>query len=132
MSARATSFWGWGFADKFPAEEALRAIGEQVSGLLGVAVGAPQKPPTVEGLTLPLARLEPSGALAAFSSSLPLDRASHTYGKAYRDLVRGFRGDFSKAPDFVARPRTEDEVRSVLDHCDSRKVAVIPYGGGTG
>ena len=34
----------------------------------------------------------------------PHDRASHAYGKAYRDIVRAFRGRFDHAPDVVAFP----------------------------
>ena len=131
MATRETSFWGWGWADKFPGEEALRSIGEQVSGLLGVDVGAPRPPPSPGSVVVPPPRVAPPAGLAPFSSAAPLERASHTYGKAYRDLVRGFRGDFSPAPDFVARPRTEDEIRAVLEHCDARRIAVVPFGGGT-
>jgi alkyldihydroxyacetonephosphate synthase len=59
------------------------------------------------------------------------DRAAHTYGKGYGDLVRGFHGDFSPAPDLVARPRSEDDVRSIMDWCGDHHVALIPFGGGT-
>ena len=131
MSERATSFWGWGWADKFPDPEALAAIGEQVAGLLGRAVGGPRPAPTIEQAVLPAARVDVPSALSAFCGASRLERASHTYGKAYRDLVRGFRGDFSSAPDLVARPRTESEVGRVLDYCDANQIAVIPYGGGT-
>jgi alkyldihydroxyacetonephosphate synthase len=31
-------------------------------------------------------------------------RAVHTYGRGYRDLVRGFAGDFAAAPDWVFQP----------------------------
>jgi alkyldihydroxyacetonephosphate synthase len=131
MSARETSFWGWGWADKFPDEGALAAIGEQVSGLLGHPVAAPRAQPTIDAAVLPKPRAEVPAALAGFCTASRLERASHTYGKAYRDLVRGFRGDFAAAPDLVARPRTEEEVRQVLEYCDAHQFAVIPFGGGT-
>ncbi len=52
-------------------------------------------------------------------------------GKAYRDVVRGFRGVFERTPDMVAFPRDDEDVRRVLEMCEERRLAVIPYGGGT-
>ena len=48
-----------------------------------------------------------------------------------RDVIRGFRGDFSPAPDLVATPSREQEIADVLDWASDAGVAVIPYGGGT-
>ncbi len=59
------------------------------------------------------------------------DRASHAYGKAYRDVVRGFRGRFDHAPDVVAFPGDEVEVQRVLEWCGDVGAAAIPFGGGT-
>src|SRR5262249_61610020 len=47
------------------------------------------------------------------------------------DLGRGFRGDFSCAPDVVARPRDEHEIEAVLDWCEKIGAVAIPFGGGT-
>ena len=47
------------------------------------------------------------------------------------DVVRGFRGVFEHAPDFVVRPRHEAEVEAVLEWCSGARVAAIPFGGGT-
>ena len=52
-------------------------------------------------------------------------------GKAYRDVVRGFRGRYERTPDMVARPRDEDDVRRVLEVCADKRLAAIPFGGGT-
>ena len=41
------------------------------------------------------------------------------------------RGEFPHPPDGVAFPASEDELRSVLDWCGERDVAVVPVGGGT-
>ncbi|UUT35689.1 FAD-binding oxidoreductase [Microbacterium elymi] len=35
------------------------------------------------------------------------------------------------APDAVARPRSHDEVAALLAVCDARRIAVVPFGGGT-
>ena len=66
----------------------------------------------------------------AFSTD-PYDRAAHTYGRSFRDLVRAFRRDYAHAPDLVAFPRGEDELVSVLDWCSEAGVAAIPFGGGS-
>src|SRR5207244_8004626 len=39
--------------------------------------------------------------------------------------------DFSSPPDAVAFPRSEDDVRALLDWCGEARAAAIPYGGGS-
>jgi alkyldihydroxyacetonephosphate synthase len=60
-----------------------------------------------------------------------VERAAHTYGKAYRDIVRAFRGRYDNPPDLVAFPRDEADVEQILAWAMDADVAVIPYGGGT-
>src|SRR5437762_2553031 len=88
-------------------------------------------PPRLEELRLPAPRLQPPAALAALVSDAPHDRAAHTYGKSFRDVVRALRREFSHAPDLVAFPRIEDDVRALLDWAATAGAAVIPYGGGS-
>ena len=90
-----------------------------------------EEPVPLEAVELPRARLEPPPALAEICSSETYERASHAYGKSYRDVVRGFRGRFDHAPDVVAFPRDAGEVEALLDWCADRGAAAIPYGGGT-
>ena len=45
-------------------------------------------PPELAALALRPPRIEPPGALADRCSTAPYDRAGHTYGKSFRDLVR--------------------------------------------
>jgi alkyldihydroxyacetonephosphate synthase len=59
------------------------------------------------------------------------ERVSRGLGKAYRDVVRGFRGEFSNPPDLVAFPRDESEIETVLSWCETAGAAVVPFGGGT-
>jgi len=61
----------------------------------------------------------------------PHVRAAHTYGKAYRDVIRALRGELAAAPDVVAFPETEDQVVDILDWAAGAGVAVIPFGGGS-
>jgi alkyldihydroxyacetonephosphate synthase len=59
------------------------------------------------------------------------ERVSRALGKAYRDVVRGFRGEFENPPDLVALPKDESEIEAVLSWCEAEGAAVIPFGGGT-
>jgi alkyldihydroxyacetonephosphate synthase len=88
-------------------------------------------PPRLEGLDLPALRVESRAALAEICTTDPYERALHTYGRAYRDVVRAFRGRFDNPSDVVARPRDERELEGVLEWCAEAGVAAIPFGGGT-
>ncbi|MER6470805.1 FAD-binding oxidoreductase [Streptomyces collinus] len=121
------SWWGWGTEDKALSDAECGALGELLPG----AADTPLPVPDVSALTLPKVRFEPPAALAALMSAAPRDRASHTYGKAFRDVVRALRGDLSAAPDQVVRPRSEQDVRDVLDWASGADVAVVPYGAGS-
>ncbi len=85
----------------------------------------------LEQVELPRSRLAAPASLAEFCSTELYDRASHSYGKAYRDVVRAFRGRFDHTPDVVAFPRDEAEVEAVIDWCADARAAAIPVGGGT-
>lgn len=128
MSDHTRSLWAWGYDQRLPDAEALRGL---VGGLLGVPVGPPQAPPILEGIVLPATPVEVPSSLASICSTGRGDRAMHTYGKSFRDQVRAFRGDFSVAPDVVARPRNEGDVGAVLAWAEAEGMAVIPFGGGT-
>jgi len=131
MATQERSFWAWGWADHFPNEAARSALAAQVGMLLGGAQLEPLPLPAIEAARLPTPRVAPPGDLAAIASTDPRDRMLHTYGRGYRDLVRGFRGDYSPAPDWIAHPASEDDVARVLAYGAAERVAVIPYGGGT-
>ena len=70
-------------------------------------------------------------ALAELLSDQPYERAAHSYGKSYRDIVRGARGEFPHPPDQVAFPRSEADLVRLLDWCAGQRLAAIPYGGGS-
>ncbi|HVH19403.1 MAG TPA: FAD-binding protein, partial [Myxococcota bacterium] len=123
-------FWGWGNEGDGPNEDQARGIAKTLGARFAVPVElAPE--PRLEDLALPKPRVAPPPALADRCSVDPHARASHTYGKSYRDIVRGARGDFAVAPDFVAFPRDEADVAALLYWCGERGVAAIPYGGGS-
>jgi len=88
-------------------------------------------PPTVDELELRPPRLAPPDTLASLCTGDPYERAAHTYGKSYRDVVRALRRDFSRPPDVVAFPSDESGLVAILDWCASIGAAAIPYGGGS-
>jgi alkyldihydroxyacetonephosphate synthase len=59
------------------------------------------------------------------------DRAFFSLGKAYKDLVRMRRGDIANATDAIVRPGDEQQVLGLLRFAARRRLAVIPFGGGT-
>ena len=128
---RQRSFWGWGYADRFPEEEARRELKDRIEGMLGFPERPLLDPPTLEDVSIPESRLTAPDSLSGVVSTATEDRIRHTYGRGYRDLVRGFHGDFSPAPDAVAEPETESEIAGILAWATENRVAVVPYGGGT-
>ncbi|WP_225993622.1 FAD-binding oxidoreductase [Actinomadura rudentiformis] len=58
-------------------------------------------------------------------------RVRHTRGKSTPDLLRIRSGETADAPDAVVLPGTHDEVLDVLRACAERRIAVVPFGGGT-
>src|SRR5919197_4549784 len=124
-------FWGWGREGTGPGPDEQRALAQALAARFGLREVTITPPPRLEELRLPAPRLVPPATLATLCSTTPLDRAGHTYGKSFRDVVRALRRDFAHPPDVVAFPRTEEDVRAVLDWCTEAKAAVIPYGGGS-
>ncbi|WP_116021015.1 FAD-binding oxidoreductase [Thermomonospora umbrina] len=58
-------------------------------------------------------------------------RIRHTRGKSTPDLLRIRAGETADAPDAVVLPGSHDEVLEVLRVCSERRIAVVPFGGGT-
>ena len=129
MTAR-RSFWAWGMVSDEPTPEQQRQTAERLSQRYGVSLEAVPAP-TVADLNLRPPRITAPASLADFCSTDTHDRASHNYGRNFRDRIRAFNGDFPNPPDIVAHPSTEQEVEAVLDWCSGSGYAAIPYGGGS-
>jgi alkyldihydroxyacetonephosphate synthase len=130
-TTRRRKHWGWGYEDEQPSPEEVRAAAQGIAQALGFGSPEPEEPVPIEAVELPAPRIEPPPELAEICSTETYDRASHAYGKAYRDIVRAFRGRFDHPPDVIAFPRDEPEVERLLEWCESAGAAAIPYGGGT-
>ncbi|MFC4022046.1 FAD-binding oxidoreductase [Micromonospora sp. GCM10011542] len=131
MGGKRRSWWGWGHVEDAVTGAEATALTDRVRTLLPDADLTEHVAPPVAELRLRPPRVDPPTSLARLCSTNPADRAAHTHGKAFRDVVRNLRGEVHDPPDLVVRPVTEQDVVDVLDWCAGRDIAVIPYGGGS-
>ncbi|HEX4668632.1 MAG TPA: FAD-binding oxidoreductase [Solirubrobacterales bacterium] len=108
----------------------MREAAEGIRGRFGFG-GEVEKPLPLEEVELRKPRLNAPERFGDLFSAGRYERVSHALGKAYRDVVRGFRGEFENPPDLVAFPRDESEIETVLSWAEAEGAAVIPFGGGT-
>ena len=127
---RRRKHWGWGYEDQQPSRAELSEAARGIRENLGFG-GEIAEPVPAEQVELPDARLGAPDALSEIFSDERHERLCHALGAAYRDVVRGFRGEFPHPPDLVAHPGDETELEAVLSFCEESGAAAIPYGGGT-
>lgn len=121
------SWWGWGTADQAVSDAECVRLAGQLPGL----PDTPLPVPDPADLDLPKPRTQPPAPLAPLCSTSPADRASHAYGKAYRDVVRALHRELPNPPDVVAYPHDERDIASLIDWATDAGIAVVPYGGGS-
>jgi alkyldihydroxyacetonephosphate synthase len=125
------SFWGWGYEEEALGADERRGLGAMLSARIEMGGVRPLSPPSIDAIELAEPCLRVPAALAGIVRMDKRERAAHTYGKAYRDVVRGLAGDFGAAPDGVAYPESEADLSRLLEFCSDAGVAAIPYGGGS-
>ena len=62
----------------------------------------------------------------------PVDLARHSHDQTAGSLLAERRGDVTRPPLCVVRPRTTEQVRAVIAWANDTKTPVVPYGGGSG
>ncbi len=127
---RQRSFWAWGYEDRFPSVETREALAKRIGAVFGKTPEL-RALPEEDALELPKPRFHPPVELRSLGSTDPRDRALHTRGRGYPDLVRGFAGDFTTAPDWVFYPTNEEQLLGLFRFCETESIAVVPFGGGT-
>ncbi len=130
-------WWGWGEEGKSFALPEPERFWEFVRNRLG-GTGAGERIESLERIGLRPSRLGPKVLEAlgrpAGKAGLSIDdpqRAVHSLGKGYRDLVRIRRGEVPNPTDAVVYPEGGEQVAAILAEAAERGVAVIPFGGGT-
>jgi alkyldihydroxyacetonephosphate synthase len=128
------SWRGWGDPTQAaPLPESLRRL---LHDALGVDQGRPA--PAAPQVQLSPARLDRRVALELAgivgADGVHADdetRLRHARGRSTPDLL-ALRGTGPiAAPDLVLAPDSHDQVMTVLERCSARRVAVVPFGGGT-
>ncbi len=130
MTGRRLKHWGWGYEDQAPSRDELVEAAAGIRERLGFG-GEPEEPVALEDVELRAPRLKAPAALGDLFTDDHYERTVHALGKAYRDVVRGFRGEFENPPDLVAYPKDESEIEVVLEWAEAEGAAVVPFGGGT-
>jgi len=127
---RRLKHWGWGYEDQAPSEKELREAAAGIGERFGFG-GEPEEPVALDEVELRGSRLKAPKGLGDLFTGEKYERVLHSLGKAYRDVVRGFRGEFENPPDLVAYPRDESEIEAVLSWAEAEGAVVVPFGGGT-
>ncbi len=122
---------GWGYEEESLTADENRDLEAFWGPHLGVDGFEATPFVTLDEIDLRAPRVTPPASLAALCTDDRRERVVHTYGCSFRDNVRAFARDFSNPPDWVAYPKTEDDVRALLDWCAGAGIAAVPYGGGT-
>jgi alkyldihydroxyacetonephosphate synthase len=130
MAERRLKHWGWGYEDQAPSAVELEQAAAGIRERFGFG-GEPKRPVPLDAVELRASRLKVPSAFGDLFSDDRYERIAHALGKAYRDVVRGFRGEFENPPDLVAFPKDESEIEAVLSWSEAEGAAVVPFGGGT-
>jgi alkyldihydroxyacetonephosphate synthase len=131
MAERRRKFYGWGYEDQGPNEEQKKHMAERMAKRFDLGELKIEPAPTEAELNLRAPRIQPPDGLAEICSTRTHDRAAHSYGRDFTDVVRAYRREFPNPFDFVAYPRNEEDIARLLEWCSDSRVAASPYGGGS-
>ncbi|MFK7984127.1 MAG: FAD-binding oxidoreductase [Saprospiraceae bacterium] len=125
------SYWGWGWANFPLPNQLLNQYKTTLGQLFQIKEFEQVTPVPIADLQLRAPRFTLPKHLASICSNSNFDRASHTYGKAFRDIWRGVRGIFPNPPDYVSFPRTEADIIALMEFATANDISLIPFGGGS-
>jgi alkyldihydroxyacetonephosphate synthase len=64
-------------------------------------------------------------------SDTDFERARHSLGRYYLEILEAKKGIFKNTPDLVLMPKTEKHLLQILEICKKNNIPVIPFGGNT-
>ncbi|MER5635424.1 FAD-binding oxidoreductase [Kitasatospora sp. NPDC002227] len=118
-----------------------KPLPDDIKGLLSAALGVSASDtagPTAEEVLLRPSALSPDDLAAITAivgdghlSTADADRLPRSGGKSTPDLLRRKSREPQDAPDAVVLPGSEEEIAALLALCAERRIAVVPFGGGT-
>lgn len=129
-------WWGWGTDghDKPITEASEKLLAREI----GMDLSANNPPRTLQDVSIPASRLSEDDVRAlgeiVGDGNVAVDhdtRVEHAVGRSYPDLARLRAGKLDVAPDAVVLPQTEKHIEELFALCAERKIAVVPFGGGT-
>ena len=125
------NYWGWGYADfEFP-QENLENFKALLKATLQIEEFEQHEVKSIDDLDLRNPRFDLPHTLSELCSSSNYERARHSYGMAFRDVWRGFHGQFPNPPDYVAFPQDENDIIQLMEFASANDVSLIPVGGGS-
>jgi len=130
MSKR-RNYWGWGYEDFEIPKDSLTKFEMMMKGFFQIKEFDSYEPVPVDELKLRVPRFEIDASISGMCASSNYERARHSYGRSYRDVLRGVLGYYPNPPDYVAFPRTEDDIVKLMDFASKNGVAIVPVGGGS-
>lgn len=125
------NYWGWGYSDFQIPQENLDHFKTMMKGFLQIKEFDAYEPRAIEDLVLRASRFKLPTELEGICSSSNYERARHSYGRSYRDVLRGVQGFFPNPPDYVAFPKDEEDIIRLMQFATKNDVAIIPVGGGS-
>ncbi|MBT8219978.1 MAG: FAD-binding oxidoreductase [Bacteroidia bacterium] len=131
MLMKNRKFWGWGYTDYQIDQSSIEQMKQMMHLAFGMKDLQPLPIPTLDEISLRPPRFVIPDHLKTFLSDDVFERASHSFGKSYRDIWRGLYGKFDNPPDYVAFPKTESNILELMEFCAFEGIDMIPFGGGS-
>ena len=64
-------------------------------------------------------------------SNTDADRLKYAIARSYHDIIKVFKNAIQSYPDFVLFPESEEDIKHILDVCNTEDVKLITYSGGS-
>lgn len=123
-------FWGWGDSAFRLTDTENTLIANSIK-LISPDAGTPVSIPKTSDYSLAKPRINPPEKLKHLLSSTPYDRLFHAYGQSCADILRMLMRDVPNPPDYVAFPKSKQDIVSLLEWMERDNIAAVPFGGGT-